>query len=209
MHVGLVIVLAVTAGVIGLVGRLPDARKVKRELARARIQAISSLGDGAPAAVRGTADVTEPGAVATSPLTERPCLYWLVVFDEVGTGGDFRELGRIDGGVPFLLRSDAGTARVVPDRPRVALPAKIFLRPISSPGRLGELARGVCKRPNHRTTLLRATEYVLEPSAYITVSGWSTREPDPEASVSVSGYREQLPTRPVISGSRSAKLLIG
>ncbi len=206
---GLVIVLAVTAGVIGLDGRLPDARKVKRELARARVQSIASLGDGCAAAIRGTVSATDPDALVVSPLSKRRCTYWLVVFDEVGVGGDYHELGRIDAGVPFLLRSDHGTARIVPDQPRIALPSHVYMRPTAAPGILGELARGRTKPPNHRTTWLRATEYVLEPDAFVTVCGWSTREPDPEATESVSGYREQLPTRPVISGSRRAKLLIG
>lgn len=205
----LVIVAAITAGVIGLVGHLPDPRKVKRELARARIQAISSLGDGEPAAVRGTVTVTDPAAITTSALTSRECVYWLVVFDEVGVGGDYRELGRMDGGVPFLLSSDAGTARVVPDRPRVALPGHSVQRPIGDSGALGQLASGVCKRHNYASSWLRATEYVLEAGAFVTISGWCTREPDPDASMSVQGYREQLPTRPVISGTRRAKLLIG
>jgi hypothetical protein len=207
--VGLVIVLAVTAGVIGLVGRLPDARKVKRDLARARVQSIASLGDGAPAAVRGTTAPIAGEALVTSPLSNRTCMYWLVVFDEVGVGGDYHELGRIEGGVPFLLRSDTGTARVVPDKPRVALPSNVYMRPVAAPGKLGDLARGNTKPPNHRTTWLRATEYVLVADTLVTICGWSTREPDPEASKNVSGYREQLPTRPVISGSRNAKLMIG
>jgi hypothetical protein len=207
--VGLFIVLAITAGVIGLVGRLPDTRKVKRELAGARIQSINTLVDGSAAAVRGTVALAEPTGFATSPFTHRRCVYWLVVFDEVGVGGDYHELGRVDAGVPFLLRSDSGTARIVPDRPRLGLPGETFSRPILAPGPLGPLAKTVCKRHNYPTSWLRATEYVVEPDAFVTISGWCTREPDPEASESVSGYREQLPTRPVISGTRRAKLLIG
>jgi hypothetical protein len=207
--VALFLVLAITAGVIGLAGRLPDARKVKRELARARVQSINSLVDGSAVAVRGTVAISEPAGVTTSPLTQRRCVYWLVVFDEVGVGGDYHELGRTDGGVPFLLRSDSGTARVVPDHPRLGLAGEAFSQPILQSGRISQLAKGVCKRHNWPTSWLRATEYVVEPDAFVTVSGWCTREPDPEASESVSGYREQLPTRPVISGSRRAKLLIG
>jgi hypothetical protein len=207
--VGLLLVLAVTASVIGLAGRIPDARKVKRELARARIQSIHSLVDGSAAAVRGTVTLIEPATFTTSPLTHRRCVYWLVVFDEVGVGGDYHELGRTGAGVPFLLRSETGTARVVPDQPRLGLPSATFSRPIGTPGPLAALAQTVCKPHNYPTSWLRATEYAVEADAFVTVSGWCTREPDPEASESVSGYREQLPTRPVISGSRRAKLLIG
>lgn len=204
------VVAAITAGVIALAGRLPDPRKVKRELARARIDSIQSLGDGTPATVRGTVALVEAAQTVRSPLTQRECVYWLVVFDEVGIGGDYHELGRIERGVAFLLRSDAGTARVVPDHPRVALPGKVYVRPILQPGPLGPLARQAgIKRHNWSTSTLRATEYVLAPGMFVTISGWATREPDPEATVAVSGYREQLPMRPVLSGTRDARLLIG
>lgn len=204
------VVAVITAGVIALAGRLPDPRKVKRELARSRIDSIQSLGDGAPAAVRGTVALVEPAQTVRSPLSQRNCVYWLVVFDEVGIGGDFHELGRIERGESFLLRSDAGTARVVPDHPRVALPGKVYVRPILQPGPLAPLARQAgIKRHNWSTSMLRATEYVLEAGMFVTISGWATREPDPEATTAVSGYREQLPMRPVISGTRDARLLIG
>ena len=136
----MLLVLAITAGVIGLVGSLPDARRVKRELARARIQSINSLVDGSAAAVRGTVALADPTGITTSPLTRRRCVYWLVVFDEVGTGGDFHELGRTDTGVPFLLRSETGTARVGPDRPRLGLAGESFSQPISQPGRIEVVA---------------------------------------------------------------------
>ncbi|HEY5945260.1 MAG TPA: hypothetical protein VIV40_07210 [Kofleriaceae bacterium] len=205
---GLVIVLAITATVIGLVGQLPDPRKVKRELARARIQSINSLVDGKPAAVRGTIATVED-AIVHAPLSNRRCVYSLVVFDEVGVGGDYVELGRLERGLPFLLRSDHGTARVVPDGARLAIYGDVTTQPIIADTPMSRLARSVCKRHNYATSWLRATEYVLEPDAFVTISGWCTREPDPEAAEDVTGYREQLPTRPVISGSRGAKLMIG
>ncbi len=204
-----IVVTAITAAVFGLAGRLPDPRKVKRELARARVEPIATLADGRTAAVRGTVALSDPTAFVESPLTNRRCVYWLVVFDEVGVGGDFRELGRIEGGVPFLLRSEQGTARVVPGRARIALPGTVFQRPVMQPGVLGELARDVCKPYNYPTSMLRASVYTLEAGAFVTIVGWCTYEPDPEGSENVSGYREQLPTRPVISGTRRRKLLIG
>jgi hypothetical protein len=207
----LLMVLGITAGVIGLAGRLPDPRKVKRELAQRRVQSISSLVDGKAGAVRGTVALAEPNAYVRAPITGRSCVYWLVVFDEVGIGDDFHELGRAEGGVPFLLRSDHGTARVVPDRPRIALPGESVSLPIASASRLFVAASELTtlKPPNYATSYLRATVYTLEVDMFVTVSGWCTREPDPEAAENVARYREQLPSRPVISGTRRAKLLIG
>jgi hypothetical protein len=205
----LVIVALVTATVVGLVGGLPDPRRVKRELARARIQTIESLVDGKAAAVQGTIEPIAVETLAVSPLGGKPCVYALVVFDEVGAGGDYVELGRIERGVPFLLRSERGTARVVPDGVRLGVIGRVVVQPINVATPLRQLARSACKPPNHPTSWLRATEYVLEAGAFVTVSGWCTREPDPEATADVAGYREQLPSRPVLSGSRKAKLMIG
>ena len=207
----LIVVAAITAGIIGLAGRLPDARKVKRDLARARLQPINALVDGTKVAVHGIVALADDKFV-TSPLGARRCVYWLIVFDEVGAGGDFHELGRGDDGCSFLLRGATGTARVVPDRPRIALPGESVSRPVmvKRGDAFDMLAKRICKKsPNWPTTYLRATEYVLEPGAEVRVSGWCTYEPDPDAADHVSGYREQLPARPVISGTRRAKLLIG
>lgn len=204
----ILIFVALTATVFGLVGRLPEPRKVRRELARAKIQTIASLVEGKVAAVRGTVELTD-GAFVVSPLTERRCAYYVIVFDEVGAAGDHVELGRLAAGVPFLLRSQGGTARVVPDRPAIAVPPYVVARPFAQAELLWRLARCACRPPNYTTSWLRATEYALVPDQLVTVSGWCTREPDPDAREDVAGYREHLPTRPVLSGSRRAKLLIG
>ena len=92
----LLVVAAITGTVIGLAGRLPDPRKVKRELARARIQSIDTLVDGKPAAVRGTVALIDAGSFIVSPWTRESCVYYLITFDEVGVGGDYHELGRFD-----------------------------------------------------------------------------------------------------------------
>lgn len=207
--------LALTMGVIGLAGRLPEARRVKRELARTRRVSLAALPDGKVVTVRGT--VRELGETVTAPLSRRGCVYFLVVFDEVGTGGDYRELGRLDGGAPFRIESDGGTARVVPGTPQLALPAATYMRPAHELAAGGErsamiyLAQRVCRAPNYpATSWLRATEYVLAPGDEVTVKGWCTHEPDPDAAPNVdTGYRGELPSRAVISGSRRTPLMIG
>jgi hypothetical protein len=42
----------------------------------------------------------------------------------------------------------------------------------------------------------------------IVVDGWCAREPDPSATEAVTGYRDQLPTRPVISGTKRAPVVM-
>ena len=202
----LFVVLAVTTAVIGLAGTLPDRRRVKRLLGAARVQTIDSLKDGGTAVVRGEVIADQ---LVYGPLTQRPCVYWLLTFDEVGTGGDFRELGRVERGEPFVVRDATGDARVVAQNPRVAVPPFESLRSMRDLG--GPLAAdAACKKPNYpATSQLRVTEYAVLPGAVVTVMGFCTFEPNPEAVGDVTGYRTALPTRPVISGSRRRPLLIG
>lgn len=204
----LFVVLAVTTAVIGLAGSLPDRRKVKRLLGTARIQPVNTLKDGATAAVRGIVIADD---VVEAPVSRQPCAYWLVTFDEVGTGGDYRELGRADEGGTFLLRDDTGDARVAATNAHVAVaPTEITRSFLAPPGGRLALLYAKCRRPNHpNLSMLRITEYAVLPGAKVTVLGVCTFETDPNAAKDVSGYRAELPTRPVVSGSRRRPLMIG
>lgn len=203
----LFVVLAVTTAVIGLAGALPDRRRVKRLLGIARVHPIESLQDGGAAVVRGE---VVAGEVLEAPLSKRDCVYWLLTFDEVGTGGDYRELGRVERGHPFVLRDATGDARVVAQNARVAVPPFEILRSFGNvPTTVAQQYR-VCKKPNYpMTSVLRITEYAVLPGALVTVIGFCTFEPNPDAAQDVTGYRTALPTRAVISGSRLRPLLIG
>lgn len=206
----LLVVFAVTATVVGLAGRLPEPRQVKRTIGMARIQPIESLADGKPAAIQGEVVPIEPAATTIGPVSGRRCVYWVVVFDEVGTGGDFRVLGRAVGGHPFTLRGETAAARIVADDPRIAVPPIEQMQFGWLSGKLGELARQVCRPMNYPlTSYLRATEYAVLPGMTVRVLGWCTFEPDPDAVADVTGYRKELPTRPVVSGTRRQRLLIG
>jgi hypothetical protein len=213
--VELAILLAITATVIGLAGRLPERSRVKRELGAAKIQRIDGLRDGTKVAIRGAVALARSGEQLVAPLTGRNCVYWLVTFDEVGVGGDYVELGRAEQGKPFLLRGENAVARIVPDHPRVAVPGTAQMQPITALrgqpyDAMTRLAKTACKRkPNYPTSWLRATEYIVSAGMPVTVIGWCTLEPDPDAASNVSGYRADTPTRPVLSGSRRARMLIG
>jgi len=196
----------------------PDANRVRKILGRARIVPIDKAGDGTAAVVRGTVALSE-GAELTAPLTGRRCVCWLLVFDEVGAK-DFVELGRSHNGVPFLLRSDVGTARVIPERAMLGvipfreerqMPRALhFPSGMDHPDQFTDLALRTCtNRPNHFTTTLRATEYAVVTGGQATVGGLVAHEADPEGAPDVVGYRTNLPSRPVLSGSRRARLLIG
>lgn len=198
----------------------PDEAKVRKLLQRARdrgeIVPIDQLADGTVAAIR--ARVATGGDELRAPLTGRPCVYWRIVIDEVGAK-DFVELGRNEQGVPFLVRSDAGVMRVVPERARIAvvphqvttqMPAALHERSRNAHGDpLVDLARRTIRNwPNHYTTTLRVREYAITAGAVLTMSGFVTLEANPDGAAGVQGYRADLPMRPVMSGSRRARLLI-
>lgn len=161
------VVLAVTIGVVGLAGRLPEDRTVKRELARRRLDTLASLADGKAVTLRGTVCVADEEL--TAPVSGRRCVYWRV------TSGRRRS----QQGVPFELATAEGRVRVVAIEPRLGLHAE-------------------------------AGEQVVAAGAEITLHGICTFEPDPTRNDLDGLYRGgQRPTRPVISGSRKVKLLIG
>ena len=165
--VELVVLLALTMGVVGLAGRLPEQRAVKRDLARRRLDSIGTLSDGKEVTLRGTVCVAD--AELTAPETGRRCVYWRVT-----RGG-----AQTQQGVPFELDTAEGRIRVVAIAPR-----------------LGVHAEG--------------GEQVVAVGAEVTLHGICTFEPDPTRDDLDGMYRGgKRPTRPVISGSRKVRLLIG
>lgn len=211
----LLILLAITGAVVGLAGRLPERSRVKRELARARIKKIAGLVDGAKVAIRGEVAISQLADDLVAPLSGRRCVYWLVTFDELCLRGEPIELGRTEQGTSFLVTDERAKARVVIDQPRVALPGYEQKHPIAvlrvpafdAMTRLAKAAR--MKPPTELSSWLRATEYIVTPGMPVTVIGWCTYEPDLDAKAGESDYRAEPPTRPVISGSRGTRLLIG
>ncbi len=207
--------LAVTMGVIGLAGRLPEARKVRRDLARTRLASVTSLSDNTVVSLRGTIEQTTPDAHEVAP-SRGPCVYWRVTFDEVGAGGDYREIGRAEKSVPFNLHTQQGSVRIIASAPRLGFHGTTHVWPMRDleradhPDALIRLARSVCKAPNYRRSTLRATEFVVAAGMTVTIKGLCTHEPDPDAEDIGGVYRDgERPTRPVISGSRRDPLQIG
>jgi hypothetical protein len=203
--------------VLGLAGlafrKRPDP--TRRRLAKIKPTPAAELLDGTIATVRGTVGLVEPGADLSSPISRRQCVYWRVTFDELGIGGDYVELGRSDQGRPFLVTSDAGVARIVLEHARIAVPGSVSLYAMADLENAQHndaairLARTVCKRPNYpQSSSLRVTELIVAPDMVVTVRGYCTREPDPRAADSVTGYRAELPMRPVLSGTQQAPLLL-
>lgn len=210
--------LAAIVGIASVCGfalgkrRGPDPTRLRLAEASAN---PATLAEGSEAILRGTVNLVEPGADLTSPISRQPCVYWLVTFDELGIGGDFVELGRSEQGRPFLLLSPTGTARIVPEHARIAVPGSVTLHGMNELDNSWfndpaiRLARSVCKRPNYpKTSSLRVTEYMVGLDMAVTIKGYCTHEPDPQAAPDVTGYRAQVPMRPVISGTKRSPLLL-
>ena len=106
-------VLSFTAGVIALAGRLPEDRKVKRDLARRRLDSLGALADGKVVTLRGI--VRDVEGVTTGPVTGRRCVY--VRTTEVHG----RHADRSERSIPFELETSDGRIRVVASAPRLGV----------------------------------------------------------------------------------------
>jgi hypothetical protein len=180
---------------------------------RARIHSrprkrIVDLGDETRECVGG--EVEAPPDLIFSPLTQRPCVYWLVTIDEVGVAFDFVQHGSVDQGVSFVINDDSGRARVIPDGARVDLPSRSILRPNGST--LSAHERVLFNEAKVRlnwpgATSIRFNEHVIEVGAKILVFGNNQREPVPEVG-SDAPYRANSGTRPVLASAKRHPLLI-
>lgn len=167
---------------------------------------ITELVDGSQGCIIGE---VAPGDEIVAPLTKRRCAFWVVTIDEVGL--DWIERASVDQGVPFLVRDASGIARVIPDGARVDLRAMSTLRwPGALPPVELELYRRLQVRLNYQTSRVRFNEHVVVAGMRIRVLGNTQREPDPGAvDADRTGYRGELPTRPVLASARRRPLLIG
>jgi hypothetical protein len=212
------VLLAAIVGITSVCG-FALRRPTRRDLARLRVAKVtadpSAVPEGSEVVVRGAVSLVDPGADLSSPISRRQCIYWLVTFDELGIGNDFVELGRSEQGRPFLLRYEDRIARIVPEHIRTAVPGSVTLYAMRDLDNSWyndagiRLARSVCKRPNYPdSSSLRVTEYVVTPEMHVTVQGYCTHEPDPAGAEDVTGYRADVPMRPVISGTKRSPLLL-
>lgn len=186
-------------------------KPVRTQLGRAPSVEIARCIDGERQRVTGIVDGAMP---LTSPITGRPCMYWLVSIDEVGHG-DWVERGVADRGTSFFLRDATGIARVIPDGARCDLTAHSTTFAATTAIYLGarELFQQLDIQLNYpQSSKIRFNERLLTSGERITLLGHGQHEPMQEASatdVDAKGYRGELPMRPVFSSSRRKPLLIG
>ena len=181
-----------------------------RELSRAPRTPIADIPDGAARKIGGRIELED--APIRSPLTGTECSVWAITIEEVGMGESVLRGAKCQG-VAFRVRDASGVARVIPDGARLGTAGKSFHY---LPGALligyeRELFSELKIKLNYPTgSNLRFTERVIAPTAEVAVYGYCQREPDRGAvDADVSGYRGDVPTRPVLSSTRRAPLLIG
>jgi hypothetical protein len=171
-----------------------------------------ALVDGRAGAVAGV--VVDGPPMIAAPLTGAPCVYWQLSFDEVGAH-DWIERARVSARGEFMLDVEGGSVRVIAEAgAQLDVPVhRVERRPvfdvrIDSTDLIQQQARAAGVRFAYPYSTLRVTERIVAPGMHVKVYGWCAREPDPGGVADVSGYREALPTRPVLSGTRRAPLLI-
>ena len=186
-------------------------KPVRTQLDRARSIEIARCIDGERQRITG---VAEGAAPLVSPITGRPCMFWMVTIDEVGHG-DWVERGVADQGVSFFLRDSSGIARVVPTGARcdLATQSSTFDSTASLEPGARELFQQLKIKLNYpQWSRVRFNERIITAGARISVLGHNQHEPMQLASatdVDAAGYRGDLPMRPVFSSSRRNPLLIG
>ncbi|MBL0216383.1 MAG: hypothetical protein IPQ07_21180 [Myxococcales bacterium] len=182
----------------------------QRELTRIPITRIADVPDGTRRKISGV--IVLQDEPLRSPMSQTLCCAWAIAIAEVGARESVGRGSRTRG-VPFTLRDDGGEARVYPEGARLAVlgHAIEYRSAALLRGYEGELFRELGIRLNYPDSSgVRFTEHVIPPGAKVSVFGYSQREPDrARVDADVSGYRGDVPTRPVFSSTKRAPLIIG
>jgi len=164
--------------------------------------ALADLAENTLGRVTGAIQPFEDRVIA-SPITGRPCVYYLVTF-EATEGQRVKD----EDGIPFLLVDGAARAVIEPDRT-----VKYWIdggrsHVLRSLDEGNPYERGMCERwrvGRRYPVLFR--EVILGIGQQVSVLGAGTREPDPHAQPEGS-YRGEVATRLRIARSRRVPMEI-
>jgi hypothetical protein len=212
--IGAVLAIAAVVLFLALVGTSWwEKAKLARALRRAPRIAIRALPEATRARIVGTVAAE---ATLRAPLTGRTCVAYVVHVEErVSNGKTTTWTPRIHEvkSVPFTV--DDGTGRALVDPGQAQLLVEMDSTTRSGPfdeataaeagflERHGMAAKGWFLRKN-----LRYLEGVIEPGERVAVLGRAVREPDPGAVAQVTGYRDELPTRVRIGGTKEQPIIV-
>lgn len=212
--IGLLLAAAIVVLFIAVVGQMWSERaRLKKALRSAPRVAIRELPEGTPARIVGTVAAQ---ATLRAPLTGRTCVAYVAQVEElVSSGKTSSWRGRIHEvrHVPFTV--DDGTGRAIVDPGQ----AKLLVE-MDSTTRSGTfddatpVEEDFLRRHNMGSQgwffnkTLRYLEGVIEPGERVAVLGRAVREPDPDAAGAVTGYRDALPTRVRVGGSKDHPIIV-
>ncbi|HVV83013.1 MAG TPA: GIDE domain-containing protein [Kofleriaceae bacterium] len=187
--------------------------KLARQLRDAPASTIAALPEGESARVVGTV-VGEATLIA--PLTGRRCVAYVAQVEQrVSTGKTTYWKGLIDEvrHHPFTIDDGTGKAIIDPGQAKLLIEMDSTSRSgtfdDATPAESEFLARHqIDSKGWFLNKSLRYLEGVIEPGERVAVLGRAVREPDPEAARDATGYRDALPTRVRIGGSKDQPILV-
>ena len=198
-------VLAIGVIGLGLGLSLSENWRIRVRIRRARRWRLGEMPEVTLGRVVGR--VRALGDLTRSPLTGRPCVFYVAEVRSDFAPGNRRELG----GVPFVLEDDSGRAIIDPAHATAALSVAItgaLDRSEVTSAERALFARLQNTRPVERLESWTFLEGVVEPGATIEVLGAAIREPDPAASAGPDVYRGVSATRLRIAWARGFPLVI-
>ncbi|MFN0253583.1 MAG: hypothetical protein ACKV2T_42340 [Kofleriaceae bacterium] len=187
--------------------------RVRARIARQTIVSIADVKDGARACIQG---YVEALGQLRSPMTNQPCAGWFISIEETGMA-DRRFAGALACHGEMLVRDDTGRALVLFDGARFAWPTSTtdgWPSGLQASARWTATERDAFERSKARlnypmTSGVRFHEHAIFAGAHIYVYGHAQREPDrSRVDADVNGYRGDVPTRPVFSGTRNVPLML-
>lgn len=210
MSVLLVAGVAAAVGLISYVSwRFSEDQTIKRALQKAERWPIAELPENTHGRIVGRARPVDE--TLTSPITKRPCVYYVVIVKE-GGGEKLKHVLRDEQGVPFVIEDETGRALIDPKDCSIVLETDRVTESGHDDDATGAedavLARhGEVPRDWIGNRQLHYFEAVIEIGETVAVLGSGIREPDPEGAPGAL-YRGMPATRLRLTSSARFPLVI-
>lgn len=208
------VILAVFVGWMVAVYVSDPDRKIRAKLKKAARVQIGELQEGVAARIVGKAKVLD-GKVLAGPLTERACVAYVGVVEQMKRHGDHRAwktVARHQDGVTFLVEDDSGRAVVEVDGARLAIDfdQEDLMEAKYSTDKIEKFVeahgtRGITLDRAHGKVRFR--EAVVELDELVAVLGAGVAEPDPDG-VPDDAYRGTQRMRMRMASSKRDPVLI-
>lgn len=210
-----VIVIAGVVFAFGLAGLLwyySENERVKRALREAKKYSIEEFPDGTQGKIVGRVQFL--GEPLTAPLSGRPCAFYSIRVEEYqsnGNSGSWYEIITDEKGIDFAMSDGTGQAIIHTEAAKTVLSEDHqtksgTLNDPTAAERAYLESHAVEGKGWVFNKSLRYSEGVLEADEMVSVFGYGSKEPDPDAAP--AGYRDMAPMRLRISGSATHPPLI-